>query len=223
MIVRLAVSLRVLTAGALALAPIAAIAGVVKPAEGDVQRPGLWSRDSSDLFAAPPGRPARFPSPDGNLVVVMEQGSLLVQSDGKTVATATQSAPAEILWSPDSSSFAVTWNDGGEEGTWHVTVHRLGDRGLESVDASQAVVAAFLPLQRCKEPEFPDAGAVAWLDGGKSLLVVARASTARNCPSEGLLQGYEVAPGTGSIQKTIPAPDLLERYRSSFGRGVMSR
>ena len=210
--------IRVVAVLCLALAaPAPAPAGVAK-ASGTVPSPGRWSAESLDL-ATPADAPIRrYPSVDSSAEAVVENDSLAVHVGDRHAGRVPFAVPGEILWSEDSAAFAVTSSDGGEGGTWRVALHALSGEGVRTVDPTGSVVEAFLPLQRCREPELPDVGAVAWVDGSRKVLVVARVPSRPGCSNAGFIQGYVVALPSGAVERTLTESEILERYRAKLGR-----
>jgi hypothetical protein len=200
-------------------ASVPARAGVAK-ASGTVPSPGRWSAGSLDLATPVDAHPRRYPSPDSSAEAVVENDSLAVHVGDRYAGRVPFAVPGEILWSEDSAAFAVTSSDGGEDGTWRVTLHALSGDGVRTVDPTGGVVQAFLPLQQCREPELPDVGAVAWVDGSRKVLVVARVPSRPGCSNGGFVQGYVVALPSGSVERTLSESELLEQYRAKLGREI---
>lgn len=78
---------------------------------------------------------------------------------------------AEVLWSPDSSAFAVTGSRDGANGLYWTDVFIINQTGLTKVPLSQAIWHAFGHPVRCGWPEDPNVGAIKWIDGSSRLLV----------------------------------------------------
>jgi hypothetical protein len=195
-------------------------AGVAKPGIEQADRPGVWSNDARDLFAAPPHRPGFYPSPDGKVTVLMEDNELFLKRGETQLVHATHRPPAEVLWAPDSLALAVTWNDGGGEGAWNVTVYRIEGDAVKASEPSQMVRQAFLPSVKCADPELPDIGAVAWTVGSSRLLLAARVPQRPGCSNAGAFSGYEISIPEGRIEKTLTSSEVLQRFAAKIGRGV---
>jgi hypothetical protein len=193
-------------------------AGVVR-SEPVTRRDGAhWSADARELFPEKRPLPFRVPSPDGRSAIVMENSELLVESNGARIFHATVKAPAELLWSPDSSAFAVTFRESEEEGAWSVRLFALAGESVSESDPTVAVTGDFLPRFKCADPEIPSVGAVSWLKGSSQLLLVARVPDPPGCTEAGAVRGYVVSAPGGRILSTLAEPDLKRTYRERLGR-----
>ncbi len=208
--------LRVL-ALALVLTSSVSLAGVVRPGAEPQSRPGAWSSQALRLSSPKPGAQGVFPSPDGQKTVASEDVDLYVEVKGKRVFHATHPISREILWSPDSLAFAVTWNEGGAEGTWSFAVYLVLADGVKEVEVAPPIVQDFLPRFRCTDPEIPDVGAVGWLGGASELMVAARVPRHQGCADAGMMIGYQLVMPSGRVSKTYTATELKEKHRALLG------
>jgi hypothetical protein len=140
------------------------------------------------------------PSADGETTI------LAVDENGHEFAieTAAWSCP-EIGWSPTSTSFFVTYSDGGAVGTYHVSVYRISAGRLEKIDLTAAVRQDFqTQYPMCDSPEEPNIAGVAWSVDSTKLLVAAQVLPHSNCDNTGTFKLYTVAASNGRIIDRIP-------------------
>jgi hypothetical protein len=98
----------------------------------------------------------------------------------------------EILWSPDSESFAVTGSCCGAAGQYETDVFDLTGGRLKVVRLTILIERAFGHPVACRMPEPPNVGAIKWLVPSKKLLVAAEIIHHSNCDSFGTFRAYVV-------------------------------
>jgi hypothetical protein len=125
--------------------------------------------------------------------------------------------PAELIWSPDSTVFAVTQTDGGAVGTWFVTLFLVEKGRVRHMIVAKEVVTHAHKRFTCVEPQPPNVAAVTWVNGSRHLLLVAEVPPHSNCHEMGRTFGYLVSVPTGRIVREISARELEERWGKSLG------
>jgi hypothetical protein len=106
---------------------------------------------------------------------------------------------AEVAWSPDSSSFFVTYSDGGAVGLYHVLVYSIDKAGLHSAEPIRN--GSRLLRTTCFTPEDPNLGAIRWGTDSKSLLIAAEVPPHSNCALMGTFRAVEIAVPGGKVLK----------------------
>ena len=152
----------------------------------------------SDLAVAP--RLVVF-SPDGTKGVRLRKGRIEVVTKGKQRLDQTEIGSlvnAEVLWSPDSKAFSVTYSDGGNVGTYHVKVVLTTDAGLRIFEPLPDGRKLLVP--RCFDPEVPNVGAIRWMGQGSSrLLIAVEVPPHSSCASMGTFRAFEIALPAGYV------------------------
>ena len=183
--------------------------------------PGEWSGNGVYLGYGlgaldRPGeiRTRRIPSPDGNKAILIGNNLLLtVEANGQTLpleSTYLATPLSEVLWSPDSSAFAVTQSNGGWVGSWDIQVFLTDDNTVKRASVTETAKKDAMGKYKCLIPEKPAAneepntGAVHWLDGSSRLLIVAEVPPHSSCADMGKLFGYVVS---------IPSGKIVNRYQ----------
>ena len=124
----------------------------------------------------------------------------------------------EVLWSPDSQRFALNVSDGGVVGGWFAKVYWIDESGgVNQIDIGSEVLRLANSLPRCEEREDANIGVVAWLDGGKELLLVAEVPPHSSCRNMGALQGFRVSATTGVVVEHISERQLRQKWNATLG------
>jgi hypothetical protein len=160
----------------------------------------------------------KIPSPDGRKILAVTETEVLVkESTGEQVGQEIGiNTLAEIIWSPDSSAFAVTQSDGGAVGTWYVEVYRILHRRLQKIVVMKTVVADFQKRTGGCPEEDANVAAVGW-PGPKVLLVVAEAPPHSSCRDMGKVRGYEVSVTNGRLIRKYKADKLKNIHLKLLG------
>lgn len=155
--------------------------------------------------------PEGLPSPDGKNRLRMNeilsaddpwQFQASLSTEGKTYTMSFIGyVNAEVAWSPDSRAFFVTYSDGGNVGTYHVLVFRVGAGQPHPIEIFRNGRRLFKP--NCFDPEFPNIAAISWGADSKALIIAAEVPPHSSCASMGTFQAFEI---------TIPAGKILRRY-----------
>jgi hypothetical protein len=195
-------------------------------------------------------RALRLPSPDGHSAVsvryhkeAMRNGDFVLlaslqvtQKDGTSIELdAPGLVEAELLWSPDSSSFLINWSNAGM-GDQGVEIYRLGELRKQTGGEAHSVIAAaqrdmlerFPPCRArdadpkdcvnlANHPEAVDVAAVDWMRGSSAIIVVAEIP----CSSRygGIMcevLGYELDASTGKILRRMQPREFAGEWQHSM-------
>jgi hypothetical protein len=196
-------------------------------------------------------RPLQIPSPDGLSVVrvsyhrenldganfILRASLQITEKDGSRVEIdAPGLVEAELLWSPDSSSFLINWSNSlqGDQG---IAIYRLSRLKSDLTQTEyQSVIAAAqvdmiesFPPCRAKDadaqdctslanhPEYVDVAAVAWTRGSSAIIVMAEMP----CSSRfgGVMcqvLGYELDSTSGKILRRMQPEEFARAWQPSM-------
>jgi hypothetical protein len=127
---------------------------------------------------------------------------LLVRAGQKSFSARLNGFRAEILWAPDSSSFAVNETEGGGGFDQRAYIFYVKESGLKKLDVSRPVEKAFGFQGKCDAPLLPNSAVLAWLAPDR-LLVVAEVADVSVCKHPGTFLTYELS---------LPDLKILERH-----------
>jgi hypothetical protein len=184
---------------------------------------GDWSAEAISLVYL---RRAEIVSPDGRRAVIISEGPLVIEMDGRPLQGTENRAVttlAELAWAPDSGALFITQSYGGAVGEWRVAVYTVESGGVRAWDVSSEVVRQFRKLYKCKGAEAPNVGAAKWLDGSKRLLLVAEIPPHSSCPEMGKVRGYVVEIPDGRIVESFGARELKARWAQYLGKRFGSK
>lgn len=130
---------------------------------------------------------------------------------------------AQILWSDDSSAFAITGSAEGGNGQYQTSAFLIRGGRLVRVPLTRLVERAFGHPVKCGWPEPPNVEAVKWLKGSTRLLVAAEIIGHTNCDSMGTFKGFvidlqsaQVVRGYNQIEvKRLFGADLAPELRDA--------
>lgn len=192
---------------------------------------GAWSSETTSLFNtwgaldSNPGRRLSLHSPDDKKIIEVDEEVVILWIDGRRYPTKLGGKTnAELGWSPDSKYFFLTWTDGGETGSWHTELYKIGPTGMKeirgfednaSADFDKMIRGLPVPANFAKEPvrgfwlakEYcePNVVGAQWLNGSKQLLLSVLVPNVSICRYMSQFQVYRVA---------VPSGRILERYSS---------
>jgi hypothetical protein len=166
---------------------------------------GIWSHSATSIWGAVAGTIA---SPDGKKALLIrppqnphsdETHTVTVKANGREYKSSLGAwVNAEVMWSPDSKAFFVTYSDGGNEGTYHVKVVYVEPTGLRIVEPLANGRKLFVPT--CFDPERPNVAAVKWMGQDSSrLLIAVQVPPHSSCASMGTFRAFEVAVPDGTV------------------------
>jgi hypothetical protein len=196
---------------------------------------GAWSGYAVSLFNTwgafddNPGRKADFRSPDGHKLVRVRGESVSVLIDGKVFSTKVgEMTNGELMWSPDSNYFLVTYTDGGALGTWAINLFKtaageLTDLGKISRKAAGDYEARIKlrsrphnqPLEIWETTEYCHVNVVSvkWLSATR-LAVAALVPGTSACRRMSDWDGYIVNVPSGEIEERVAARNMIKRFGS---------
>ncbi len=206
------------------------IAVISKAIGGDVvssrsQCDGIWAAgavspypDSGQSYLDPDFTPTKIPAPNGIFsIYATSEGLSLV---GKDSSTHLEVFPPlmEVLWAPDSRHFAVNVSDGGLVGTWEAKFYSVdtNERPV-SRDIQKIVKVLSNKLLECDPKEEANIGAVAWLNDGKEVLMIAEVPPHSSCRNMGTIFGFRVSVKSGRIIERISEKGLRKKWADVMG------
>jgi hypothetical protein len=178
---------------------------------------GSWSRYAMEI---PTRRPFAVPSPDRKRTIRINEMVLTVVEDGMPVEGAERIEillPSEIVWSPDSLSFALTSSDGGANGTWEVGMFLLQNSRFRYSDVSREAVDLYQKEFPCTSPQEPNVGAVKFVKESKQLLLVVDPPLTSSCGDQVAIRGFVVTVPDGKVVKEIAGQDLRDDWGEALG------
>lgn len=132
----------------------------------------------------------------------------------KTIKFSTLS---EILWSDDSSAFAITSSDGGWVGSCNVQTFAVKNHRVEKINLSGKATNDATKHCHCDGPDPPEVGALTWLRGSTQILLVAQVPPHSVCSNMGELFGYIVSVPSGEIVERFSEAQLRRKWERYFG------
>lgn len=179
---------------------------------------GAWSTRAVSLAYSGATSRVAVPGANSQLQVVVEGNGIQVVRAGKPLM-GTQKVGigrlSEILWAPNSRAFLVTESDGGIVGTWRVRLFLVEATRVNRKSLDGDVVRRFKSQFRCREPEEPNVGAIAWSDDSRSVLLVAEVPPHSSCPEMGKVRGFRVSVPNGRILEEL-ADEVLKTQWAAF-------
>ncbi|HEX7285751.1 MAG TPA: hypothetical protein VF532_06180 [Candidatus Angelobacter sp.] len=167
------------------------------PAKGPCENQTLYARVAIEDGHGP------IKSPDGKKSVAAlrvedpsdpegQYMSLLVRIGQKRFKARLNGFRSEILWAPDSSSFAVNETEGGGGFDQRAYIFYVKESGLTKLDVSRPVEKAFGFQGKCDARLLPNTAVLAWLAPDR-LLAVAEVVDVSVCKHPGTFLTYEVS------------------------------
>ena len=184
---------------------------------------GLYSHSAVSIW----GSASRvIPSPDGKKAIVVrpplnaeaeETHAVTVKANGREYKTKIGAwVNAEAAWSPDSKVFFVTYNDGGNIGTYHLKVFYVGKDGLDEIEPIPNGRGLFAPT--CFDPERPNVAGIRWLGSDSSrLLIAVQVPPHSSCASMGTFRAFEIDLPDGSILSRYDQISAKKRFGNDIG------
>ena len=150
---------------------------------------GLYSRLATPVWYLAE-RPTGLTSPDGSSAIHARKNesvadpwpfeAWVVRNGQKQALRFGGFVNAEVAWSPDSPSFAVTYSDGGAVGRYHlITYHFKGEKLVSFEPVAQG---SRLFKVNCFESQEPNVHAIRW-ETGSTLLIALEVPPHSSCTS----------------------------------------
>ncbi len=143
--------------------------------------------------------------------------SFTVNVAGKKFSTRLLGFNAEVLWSQDSTAFAVTQTEGGGGIGYRVYVFYVGETGLKKVGVSRIVEKAFGSPVKCEVPVPPNTGFIDWLGGSDRILVAAEVVPVSVCQCSGMFKVYELSLPEVQILQTYSQIEAKQKFSNLLG------
>lgn len=169
-------------------------------------------------------------SPDGHKTVLLkslydekrEQYISITLRDGEsTDAARLDGWNPEVLWSPDSSRFAMNQTTGGGGIGQKAYVFSVQAGRLKRTDISRPVEKAFGSPVKCEAPVAPNTAIIKWLDAD-TVLVVAEVVPVSICKCSGSFRSYEVTLADLSVKRSYSQADTKRLFSDSLGCELQS-
>lgn len=182
---------------------------------------GIWAASGETPFIAPNAALRDIFAPNGMV-------SIKATGEGLTVVGRKQSTHlenvignppvTEVLWSPDSRHFVVNESDGGVVGTWTTHFYTLDkSEHLISRDIASFIKPLANKMSKCESAEEANIGTVAWLNGGKELLLVAEVPPHSSCRNMGEVAGFRVSIESWKVIERLSENKLRKKWVSVLG------
>lgn len=124
---------------------------------------------------------------------------------------------SELLWSPDSNAFFVTYSNGGNIGDFHVLVIDTIGGKLCVRDLSELIYRTFGNPVRCDENPPPNVAGITWVGATHRIWVAAQVLPTSICDSMGTFRAYEVDPSQMKVLRSLNQLDAKRQLRASLG------
>jgi hypothetical protein len=122
----------------------------------------------------------------------------------------------EVLWSPDSSRFAINQTTGGGGIGQEAYVFSLRAGRLRRIDVSPPVEKAFGSPVKCEVPGPPNTAIIKWL-GADTVLVVAEVVPVSICKCSGAFRTYVISLTDLSIRHSYSQAETKRLFSDSLG------
>jgi hypothetical protein len=123
---------------------------------------------------------------------------------------------AELLWSPDSRTLALTYEDGNERLRTAFLVRRKA-HGWRRVNLAEAVAKVYRVPAGCDADVAPDVVTLGWTSGQR-LLVAATMPEKADCPVKGQFTAYFVDVPSGEVLMEVDQRTVERRHRAMLGK-----
>lgn len=182
---------------------------------------GIWASNAKQLYYGDNLIPVNVSAPDKAAYVKTIDDVVVIT--GKNIPESRLNIPTnpslmEVIWSPDSRSFAINTSDGGAVGSWIVNVYTLSASGKPEaliIDSEIGRIVETLP--KCDEKEDANVGIAAWLSGGNEFLLVVEVPPHSSCRNMGALRGFRVSTVSGKIKERLSEEALRQSLGSTLG------
>jgi hypothetical protein len=167
----------------------------------------------------------RIKSPDGSKTLLVkslydekrDQYVSMILHDGKSTYVARLAGWApEILWSPDSSRFAVNQTVGGGGIGQEAYVFSVIAGRLRRIDVFRPLEKAFGSPVKCEVPVPPNTAIIKWLDANM-VLVIAEVVPVSICKCSGSFRSYVVSLTDLSIKRSYSQAETTRFFSDSLG------
>lgn len=182
---------------------------------------GIWGAAAETPYIAPNLPLHDVISPNGRIAIKATGNGLYVVNGQQAVAlegVIGNPPVTEVLWSPDSKSFVINESDGGTVGTWLTHFFYLDQNGRPvSRDIESLVSTLASKMPDCASTETANIAAVAWLNQGKELLLVAEVPAHSSCRNMGAIAAFRVSIASWKMIEQLSGNTLRKQWPSVLG------
>lgn len=201
--------------------------------------PGQWSAEATDLSSkndkAPEEiRDLRICSPDHKKAVRIVKNRWWVEIGEKRISLGQQQStvtyPAELAWSPDSTSFFITQSWGYSTGYW-TEVYKMENGKIRRLpDINRMIRREFERRHPCisdlsdaKDGDAPNVAALTWMGSSDQLLMIAELPPVGLCGKHmEYFGGYSVSISRRDITERFSPQELDDRWSNVLGERLRS-
>jgi len=158
-------------------------------------------------------------SPDGRTKIRSSEDRGLLVADKSSIDVADVMNPGltEVNWLKPAGSLFINSSSGGTTGTWKTRVFIASGERLHEVPIEALVTKASALTSTCRHLNVMS---VAWLDGGKGLLVMQQVPNSSGCSHMSDAVFYVVDLTAERIKERLSIGGGASRYGQLFGPGV---
>jgi hypothetical protein len=181
---------------------------------------GIWANGAKSPFNAHTFTPTTTISPNGDYSISGSTDGLSLISMGISSHLSILINPplTEVLWAPDSRSFAINVSDGGLVGTWESYIYLIDDKGHPMpLDIQQLIMPIANKILKCDPKEEANIGIAAWLNGSKDVLLIAEVPPHSSCQNMGAIIGFRISIESKKIIERISEVELRKNWRHALG------
>lgn len=135
---------------------------------------------------------------------------------GKQLTVRLDGFGTEVLWSPDSSAFAVNQTEGGGGIGQRAYIFYPEKNHLHKIDVSAPVEKVFGSPVKCEVRVPPNTAVLNWLDSDR-VLVVAEIVHVSICKCSGTFKTYEVSRRPLRVVRAYSQAETKRRFADSLG------
>jgi hypothetical protein len=184
------------------------VTAIALPCVAQQDSNGFYAREGKGVSFIE--KPVRVPSPDGSKVIEAIPGqpseepgphdTVTVQAFGKTFATRIgHYLNAEVLWSPDSRAFLLTYSEGGSMGPYRAKIVYVRQDGIHVVEPVKDGLR--LIREWCfYGPETPEIAGIGWSGKDSSRVLIAVSVPGHtSCACFGVFSAFEINVADGKV------------------------
>jgi hypothetical protein len=169
----------------------------------------LKQTDDSISWISPDGR-TRIQSDEDRAVLVIGRSSINIDDVMNPGLT-------EVNWLRPAGSLFINSSSGGTIGTWKTRVFVASGERHREVAVGKLIAKEASLTSTCR---YLNVMSVAWLDGGKDLLVMQQVPNSSGCSHMGHAAFYVVDLTTERVKERLTIGDGAARYGQLLGPGV---
>ena len=177
--------------------------------------------DLGKAAKSPDGKMKAYVRPRGGASKYHPASVIVHTQHGKLVEKIQFGLDTEILWSPDSQSFAVTGSVEGANGRYEASVFYVRDDHLEQVELTSLITHVFRHPVKCGWPELPNVVAVKWLNPSQEILVAAQIIHHSNCDSFGTFKAYSIDLAQLHVVEAFDQMETKRRFAKDLGQELL--